>query len=138
VSIEVRRSGSGRGVFATEDLPAGTRVCRYEGRAVAWADVPEDEVAHVIKHGDRWIVPGAPARFVNHGCEPNCDVDDDLAVVTLRPIAAGEELSIDYHTAKLADVLSAPEAYFWDERWSFDCGCGAPGCRGRVEGWRIV
>jgi hypothetical protein len=27
--------------------------------------------------------------------------------------------------------------YFWDERWSFDCDCGAPGCVGRVDRYRV-
>jgi SET domain-containing protein len=138
VRVEVRELGFGRGVFAAEDLPAGAVIASYAGPSVPWSEVPGAEVAHVIKNGARWVIPGSPARFVNHGCEPNCDVDDDLAIFALRAIPAGEELTIDYHTARRADVEADPAAYFWHPRWSFTCRCGAPTCRGRVEGWRLV
>ncbi len=136
--LEVRELAFGRGVFAAEDLPVGLILTRYTGPAVPWSEVPEAEVAHVIKQGQRWVIPGAPARLINHGCAPNCDVDDTLGVLALRPIRAGEELTIDYHTASAADVAADPAAYFWDPRWTFACQCGAADCRRRIDGWRVV
>lgn len=133
---EIREVGFGRGVFATRPIAAGTVLFAYEGPSVAWEAVPDSEIAHVIKSGDRWVIPGEPARLVNHACAPNCDVDDDLRLFTTRAIAPGEELTIDYHTADPAEMARNPAAYFWDDRWSFDCACGAPGCVGRVDGWR--
>jgi hypothetical protein len=43
-------------------------------------------------------------------------------VVSTRRITAGEELTLDY--ADFLDATTAP----------FVCQCGAPSCRGRIEG----
>jgi hypothetical protein len=131
--------GSGQGLFATADLSAGTAVARFEGPVVPWRDVPAAEVRHaVLIAGDRWLVPASSARFVNHSCAPNCTVDDDLAVVTARPVAAGEQLTISYDTVAMADWMDDAAAHFWDDRWSFDCRCGAPACVGRVDRYRVA
>jgi SET domain-containing protein len=57
----------------------------------------------------------------NHSCAPNTTFDG-LDVVAMRPIAVGEELTIDYAQSMNAD--SEP----------FDCRCGAASCRGWVTG----
>jgi hypothetical protein len=59
-------------------------------------------------------------RFMNHSCVPSClglEADFEVAVRDIQP---GEELTDDYGTLH----LQAHE--------SFDCRCGAAGCRGRV------
>ncbi len=64
-------------------------------------------------------------RWINHSCDPNCDVDTGLdddgqpwaRVIALRDICKGEELSYDYaFPAHLAEV----------------CRCGSPYCRGAI------
>ncbi len=129
---------SGRGLVAAAPLPAGTAVARFEGEQRGWRDVPADAVRHaILVDGDTWVVPHSPARWINHSCAPNCTVDDGLTVWTTRPVAAGEQLTISYDRVALADWQAAPEAHFWDERWSFDCRCGAAGCVGRVDRYRV-
>ncbi len=57
----------------------------------------------------------------NHCCEPNTSYNG-LNVIALRPIQAGEELTLDY-------------ASFLDEHMEpFQCRCGVPGCRGLIMG----
>ncbi|MFM7838035.1 MAG: SET domain-containing protein-lysine N-methyltransferase, partial [Chitinophagaceae bacterium] len=57
----------------------------------------------------------------NHSCDPNT-VYKGLDIVALRPIQAGEELTLDY-------------AVFLDEHMeSFYCQCGSPKCRGLITG----
>jgi SET domain-containing protein len=59
---------------------------------------------------------------VAHSCAPNCRPSFELmALIARRDIAAGEILTFDY--------LSTESAIFEP----FDCGCGAPDCRGRIE-----
>ncbi|MCB9682984.1 MAG: SET domain-containing protein-lysine N-methyltransferase [Alphaproteobacteria bacterium] len=129
--IRVVQHPWGQGVVAARALPAGAAVTRFEGSVVPWAQVPEDEVRHVLLVGpDRWMVPGAPARLINHGCDPTCAIDDDDTVRTLRDVAAGEELTIAYN---VVDAGEDPGP--WDPRWSFDCACGASCCQGRVDGY---
>jgi hypothetical protein len=132
-------SDSNRGLFATAALPAGTTIARFEGPIVPWRDVPAAEVCHaVLLQGDDWLVPTSDARYVNHSCDPNCTVDDSLAIVTTRPVADGEQLTFSYDTLSMAEFMAAPPCYFWDARWSFDCRCGAPACVGRIDRYRIL
>ena len=64
--------------------------------------------------------------YVNHSCEPNSGLSGQIALVAMRDIAAGEEITYDY-------TMSDGSSY--DE---FPCRCGAPSCRGHVSGadWR--
>jgi len=101
--VEERPSAvAGRGLFAASAIPAGTVVLRPEA-------------------------PVHEAGRLNHGCDPNLGWSgDDL--VTLRDVAAGEELLVDY-----AMGVSDPSYYL-------RCHCPSYRCRQMVEGadWRIA
>lgn len=127
----------GRGVFAERELSPGTIVGTFEGPRVPLDQVPETELRYVVRIGrDRYLVPRAPERLINHACEPNCEIADELRIVAPRPIRAGEQLTISY------DRITATEALAWGSFWhqarSFSCHCGAPACVGRVERYRVV
>ena len=79
-------------------------------------------------------VKGSVARFVNHSCRPNCliakwTVQGELriALFTQRPVAKGEELTIDYKYDRIGLEYQA-------------CYCGADNCAkwigGRRGTWR--
>ena len=100
--LEVRPSPiAGRGTFAAELLRAGTEVARPD--------------APVHEHG-----------LVNHSCDPNVGWSGE-ALVTLRDVAEGEELLVDY-------AMSVT-----DPAWFLRCHCPSYRCRQMVEGtdWRI-
>jgi hypothetical protein len=125
----------GLGLVAATQLAAGAVVALWDGFEVPYEAVPEHEVVYVLQWGtDRFIIPRTEARFVNHGCDPNCAIDRELQIVTIAPVQAGEELVYDYVRTTRAD---APEA-FWDERWTFECSCGSPRCLGLIDGPVIV
>jgi hypothetical protein len=131
-------AGFDRGLVATAALRPLTTVARFEGPVVAWRDVPDAERRYVLMMDDDiWMIPQSDARYVNHSCEPNCRIDNWLQVVTTRAVAAGEHLTIHYDALTMAEWVRAPRCYFWDDSWSFDCRCGAPGCVGRVNRYRI-
>jgi hypothetical protein len=69
----------------------------------------------------------SPADLVNHSCEPNAGLADEVTIVAMRDIAAGEEICIDYAMC---------DGSQYDE---FSCLCGTRRCRGRITGedWRI-
>lgn len=130
--------GRDQGLFATTALAVGTTVERFAGPTVLWRDVPVSEVCHaILLEGEEWMVPTTAARFINHSCAPNCTVDDTLAVVTLRAVADGEELTFSYDSVTMAEWLAAPSSFFWDARWTFKCRCGAPACVGHVDRYRV-
>jgi hypothetical protein len=100
--VELRPSPvAGRGLFAVTAIEAGTEVARPEA-------------------------PVHEAGAVNHACDPNLGWAGD-ALVTLRDIAADEELVVDY-------AMSVS-----DPAWFLRCHCASYRCRQMVEGtdWRI-
>ena len=121
----------GQALVADRDLPADTCVAKFEGPLVPEAEVPPDEVCHALwLSDDAWLIPHSSARFANHSCQPNCRVNDDLEMFTLRPVSAGAELTFSYNTVYPGEIPPP-----WDDRWSFQCQCGAANCQGRVGGW---
>jgi hypothetical protein len=79
---------------------------------------------------DAHIVPPPPIVYLNHSCEPNCGLlirrhAEELEVRALRPVAPGEELTVDYATLEY-------EIAGYHGR----CYCGAPSCRGKITGYK--
>jgi hypothetical protein len=70
-----------------------------------------------------------PDHFLNHSCDPNTWMTDEVTLVARRDIAQDEELTADYA------MWEADENHVM--RWA--CACGSPLCRGRVTGqdWRL-
>jgi len=136
-SVEVRPSPiSGRGLFATEPLPAGVVVIRLGGRLVDTAELhrlfavaADDEYVDTVAvdHDTHLVVPsGTTAHWGNHSCDPTMWPVGTYDLATCRPIAAGEELTVDYAT--ISD----------DATFTMHCTCGAAPCRTVVTGedWR--
>ena len=120
---------------ATRDLDAaGVVVTHFEGDVVPYKEIPEDEIPYVLNlENGSWMIPRTAARYINHSCDPNCTIDDHRCVVTIRPVAAGEELTFSYVLVDRGHYERSPEDFFWHERWTFDCRCGSPNCVGRVD-----
>jgi len=133
--LAVARSAGtkGTGVFAACAIPAGTTVAAFGGYAVERRELERLDPgvrAHAIQIDDDLFLAGlppyAPADHVNHSCDPNCGIVGSCLLVTMRDVAAGEELCFDY-------AMSDTDPY--DE---FECSCGTQRCRGRVtaDDWR--
>lgn len=92
--------------------------------------LPEEIRRHTVQVEENLYLasfnPSEPPDYINHSCEPNCGLQGQIAIVAMRRILPGQEVTIDY-----AMCDGSP----YDE---FDCACGAPICRGRVTGedWR--
>lgn len=139
--IRVGRSKiAGRGVFAKRKIPRGSRVIEYKGKRRPTPDFiperPDGKPGHVylfrLREGvviDAGI-GGNEARFINHSCEPNCEMymfNDHAYVYASRDIAKGEELTYDYQLRRASGIrrkkADAP---------SYACTCGAENCRGTM------
>jgi hypothetical protein len=67
---------------------------------------------------------GLSFRYLNHSCDPNAYIEIHERVVrAVGPIAAGEEVTIDYLATE------------WQLSRPFDCRCASAGCRGRIGGF---
>jgi len=87
-----------------------------------------DEGLHL---GERPEVPERRAGgSLNHSCDSNLWMADEVSLVARRDVAAGEELTVDY-----ALFTAQPD-------WALDgpCRCGAPDCRREITGndWRLA
>jgi hypothetical protein len=131
----------GTGVFAKRPIPKGTRVIEYAGRRFAKAELLEQaergerKMTYVLNLDADTAIDGAEqgndARFINHSCEPNCELyifDAIPYIYAMQDIPAEVELTFDYHlqsatSRRISRALG---------RELFPCHCGAPTCRGSL------
>jgi SET domain-containing protein len=127
----------GRGLFAAEPIAAG-EVVAVKGGSIfgreelarltpllgsAEIQVGEDLFIGPVREEDR----DGSMIFSNHSCDPNIGVRGQIVFVTLRDVAAGEELTHDW-------------AMTDDDHARIECRCGSAICRGVVTGqdWRSL
>jgi SET domain-containing protein len=124
----------GRGLFALTQIGEGDRIIEYKGRRVSWESAEALDHNHTFLFGldNGQVVGGAQggnsARWINHSCEPNAEVqeeEDRLFVIALRTIEAGMELSIDYNLQ--VDVRKTKAL-----KKLYECRCRARACRGTM------
>jgi hypothetical protein len=137
----VRRSPvHGMGAFATRRIAKGTRIVEYLGERIGhreanrrYAEKVAGDAHTFLFVVDRGIVidagiAGNDARFINHGCDPNCESvieDRRVFIDALRTIQPGEELKYDYAIPRDRDDPANIDEVF-------ACRCGAEQCRGTM------
>ncbi|MBS0252484.1 MAG: SET domain-containing protein-lysine N-methyltransferase [Proteobacteria bacterium] len=101
--LAVRRSFSGRGLFTQECIPEGSCVIEYIGRPATPKQIKENSGKYLFWTSDTSMIdgniPANTARFINHSCAPNCEIDiceRRVYIFALRDIEPGEELFYDY------------------------------------------
>lgn len=115
------------GLFARQWIPQGTRIIEYVGRRITKEEslrACEAGNVFIFSLNDTWDidgdVPWNPARFVNHSCAPNCEVEnlaESIWIVARRSIEPDEELTFNY-------------GYDLESYRDYPCHCGAPDCVG--------
>lgn len=138
-----RERGKGWGLVPVRGAKKGALIQEYVGEIIdeetkknrleAWAkDHPNDPNFYIMSLEPGWYidarVKGGLSRFINHSCGPNCKLipmnvggQIRVGIFALRDIKPGEFLCYDYK---------------FDTRGSdkFVCRCGAPECRGTMNG----
>jgi hypothetical protein len=130
----------GTGLFCTHDIGGGEVVLWLGGRLVDSSTLSDliaatvrdptavyIDTVTVYEEAHLVLPPATPIHFVNHSCDPNLWHVDAYKIAARRPIAAGEELTVDYGTNSGA------------EGFLMECRCGSPRCRGTItsDDWRI-
>ena len=132
----------GRGLYATKNIKAGTKIINYIGKIIKNKEVEESDKFDNTKpiylftlnkkytlDGDfSWNIAG----LVNHSCDNNCDYEGKglrVWIKAIKDIKKGEEFTCDY-------------GFGFDKDFKqFKCKCGAKNCCGfivRAESrWRI-
>lgn len=130
------------GVFATKNIDKGTKIIEYIGEKVTRKEGDkrsEKRINQYLKsksHGSvyifelnsRYDIDGSPlynkARYINHSCNPNCEVDiknGKIWIVSRKKIKEGEELSYDYGYE-----------FDRDDFKDHKCKCGSKNCVGYI------
>lgn len=139
--IVIKRSKThGRGGFARKDIKKGTRIIEYVGKKVSKKEAEkisnfQEELSKINKDiGAVYLfelnkkydidgnVPWNLARYINHSCEPNCEIEISkgrIWIIAKRDIKKGEELSYDY---------GYDLKYYQDSI----CKCGSKKCVGYI------
>jgi SET domain-containing protein len=139
--FEVRHSRvHGYGVFALRRIRKGTNIIEYLGERVSHALADARYAGKDPKDGHTFLftvdaktvidagVNGNEARFVNHGCDPNCQtvqMGQRIFIEAIRTLRPGEELAYDYRIQRDTDDPADIDVVF-------RCLCGAKLCRGSM------
>ena len=130
------------GVFATEDIKKNTRIIEYIGEKVSRSEGDKRSEKRIKKYlnskktgsvyifelNKKYDIDGSPlynkARYINHSCNPNCEVDiirGKIWILSIKNIKSGDELSYDY-------------GYEFDKEDYKDhiCKCGSKNCIGYI------
>ena len=117
----------GWGGFARTDIRKGKRIIEYIGPKLTKEEADqalEDQNCYVFTVTEEFDLAGSvawnPARFLNHGCSPNCESDvkkERVWIYATKTIKKGAELTYNYGH-DIEDYLDRP------------CACGAPDCVG--------
>ena len=143
IAWRVRKSQvHGTGVFALKDLKKGQKIIEYIGKKVTKSEgdkISENRIkkylhskttgsVYIFELNSRYDIDGSPlfnkARYINHSCNPNCEVDiirGKIWIMSIKKISEGEELSYDY-------------GYEFDKDDFKDhvCNCGSKNCIGYI------
>ncbi|XP_068148570.1 LOW QUALITY PROTEIN: histone-lysine N-methyltransferase ash1 [Drosophila tropicalis] len=131
----------GWGVRTKLPIAKGTYILEYVGEVVTerefkqrMASIYLNDTHHYCLHLDGGLVidgqrMGSDCRFVNHSCEPNCEMQkwsvnglSRMVLFAKRHIKQGEELTYDYNFSLFNPSEGQP------------CRCGMPQCRGVIGG----
>ena len=127
-AVDVKPSAiDGHGVFAAEPVPARLKIGEIRGESISVTEAriraTRSERVMIVELSDRKAIDFSrstdPMRFTNHSCRPNarlCIRQGRVEFYALRPVARGEEITVDYGETHHEGRLK--------------CRCGAPGCAG--------
>jgi len=111
--LRVKRSRAGLGLFTERDIKKGEFVVEYTGEVITRAEANRRGGKYLFETSANRVIDGKGrgniARYINHSCRPNCEVDirrGRILIFAKRNIKAGEELSYDYGKEYFEDHIA--------------------------------
>lgn len=111
-NLVAKRSSAGLGLFTNEPIEKGGFVIEYVGKIMTRKEANEKGGKYLFETSDNRVIDGTErtnlARYINHGCKPNCEVEikrGHVLVFAIKNIKAGEELSYDYGKEYFNDYI---------------------------------
>ncbi len=103
VKLKLRKADNGFGLFTEEPIKKGTFIIEYIGKKLTSKEADDHPNRYLFELNSRWTIDGSgrenTARYINHSCRPNCEVDikgGKIMIFAKKNIEAGEELNYDY------------------------------------------
>jgi uncharacterized protein len=137
--LEIRKSPiSGNGMFAREQIKKGEIVCIVGGMVMTdsefaafqathslYNSIQIDESLHLVEDPE---ITRSREGCMNHSCDSNTWMGDEVTLVARRDIESGEEVTVDYA------LFTTQSNWMLDNR----CHCRSPHCRRVITGddWR--
>ncbi len=101
--FKVIKTLTGFGLATKKDIKKGDFVIEYIGIKRENKDVEENTTKYLFELNNKYTIDGSPrwnlARYINHSCIPNCEVDivkGKIKIFAIKNIKGGEELNYDY------------------------------------------
>src|SRR5207247_11387363 len=83
----------GQGLVAEETVEEETVVEKLEGPVVPYGKIPDNEIGYAFERDTgRWVIARSNERYINHSCDSNCYIAENLDVLTSRKYLKGEGL----------------------------------------------
>ena len=140
--IEKKSKIHGVGIFATENIKKNSKIIQYIGEKITkkegdkrssdrikkYLNKKNEGSVYVFELNRKYDIDGSPlynkARYINHSCSPNCEVDivnNEIWISSIKSLKKGDELFYDY-------------GYLFDEDDFSDhlCKCGSAKCIGYI------
>lgn len=124
-------------MYAVRSISAGDIVLEYKGEIITWRkaltrhphDLSQPNHTFYFHLDDGHVIDGkcslAPAKWINHSCNPNLEAKQDgyrVFLEALRDIKPGEELFYDY-------ALMIEGRKTAKDKKDHACLCGETNCR---------
>lgn len=101
--VKVKKGSHGLGLFALRDFKKGEFIIEYTGEKITQEEANRRGGQYLFELNSKWNIDGKgrenTARYINHSCKPNCEVEikkGRILIEAKRKIEKGEELSYDY------------------------------------------
>ncbi len=132
----------GKGVYASQDIKKNIKIIEYIGEKISKSEGDKRSERRIKKYlnskqtgsvyifelNSKYDIDGSfgynKARYINHSCNPNCEVDiikGHIWIISIKNIKKGQELCYDY-------------GYEFDKDDYTDhiCKCGSKNCIGYI------
>lgn len=132
----------GSGIFATNYIKKNTKIIQYIGEKIVKSEgdrrssirikkylhSKETGSVYIFELNKNYDIDGSPeynkARYINHSCDPNCEVDivnNQIWISSIKNIKKGAELTYDYGYA-----------FDKDDYKDHTCFCNSKKCIGYI------
>ncbi|PIR84496.1 hypothetical protein COU16_02885 [Candidatus Kaiserbacteria bacterium CG10_big_fil_rev_8_21_14_0_10_47_16] len=104
-SVKVKKSSAGLGLYAMEDIKKEAFIIEYIGEKITTDESDRRGGKYLFTLSKDYVIDGKGrtniARYINHSCRPNSEVEIDedkwtISVYAKKNIKAGDELTYDY------------------------------------------